>query len=91
MGGVLEDGTEIIKIKGLSKEAIKRYGITFKDMEALLVKDSTRDFSQEKWSKSILDGKITIKDVAYTLRATTNKKYSFVKTKSRLIPPPCFF
>jgi len=43
-------------------------------VEDLLVKDSSKEFSQEKWLKKILQGDITIDQVAYTLRVTSNKR-----------------
>jgi len=71
---VLEDGTEIIKIKGLTSNTILSENIHFSDIANLLIQDSTREFTQEKWFKSITKGTITVSDVAYTLKATSNKR-----------------
>jgi hypothetical protein len=43
-------------------------------VEDLLVKDSSKEFTQEKWFKKTLEGDITIDQVAYTLKATSNKR-----------------
>lgn len=69
-GLITSEGKEIIKIKGLSKD-IK---LTFNDLEALLIKDSSRVFKQEKWFKSITKGEINIQDIIYTLKITSNKR-----------------
>jgi hypothetical protein len=53
---ITEDGKEIIKVKGLSKEVINK--LHFSDLEALLIQDSTREFTQEKWFKSVIKGEI---------------------------------
>jgi hypothetical protein len=69
---ITEDGQEIIKVKGLKHDVISR--LTFSDIEALLIKDSSREFHQEKWFKSIIDGQITTSDMIYTLKSTSNKR-----------------
>jgi hypothetical protein len=71
---ILEDGTEVIKIKGLNSEAIKDEGLNFDSMSQLLNQDSSRELNQEKWFRSIKEGTITISDIAYTLKATANKR-----------------
>jgi len=69
---ITEDGKEIIKVKGLTNEVISK--LTFKDLEALLIKDSNREFTQEKWFKSLINSEITTNDMLYTLKATSNKR-----------------
>lgn len=69
-GFITTDGKEIIKVKGLNKD-IK---LTFNDLEALLIKDSSRVFNQEKWFKSVTKGNINIQDIIYTLKITSNKR-----------------
>ena len=71
-GLVTVEGEEIIKIKGVGSEVIKN--VHLKDLENLLIEDSSRVYSQEKWIKNYQEGKITIKDVAYTLKITSNKR-----------------
>ena len=66
------DGKEVIKVKGLTPEAVK--GLHLSDLEKLLVQDSTMDLNQEKWFKNLWDGKITISEMAYLLKVTTNKR-----------------
>lgn len=69
---ITDDGKEIIKVKGLNKETIK--SLSFTDLETLLIQDSSREFNQEKWFKSILAGEITTSDIIYTLKVTSNKR-----------------
>lgn len=69
---ITEDGREIIKVKGVTQDT--RSDINFSMVEDLLVKDSSKEFSQEKWFKKTLEGDITIDQVAYTLRVTSNKR-----------------
>jgi len=65
-------GNEIIKIKGVKNELLK--DIHIQDLENLLFLDSSRVLSQEKWIKNYQNGNITFKDVAYTLKITSNKR-----------------
>jgi hypothetical protein len=69
---ITEDAKEIIKVKGLTNEVISK--LTFKDIESLLIKDTTKEFTQEKWFKSLIEGDITTSDMIYTLKATSNKR-----------------
>jgi hypothetical protein len=69
---ITDEGKEIIKVKGLTHEVISK--LNFSDLEALLIKDSTREFTQEKWFKSVINGEITTSDVIYTLKNTSNKR-----------------
>jgi DNA polymerase family B len=71
-GFITDTGEEIIKVKGLNKDIINKLG--FKDLEALLIKDSSRIFTQEKWFKSIIEGNISIHDMIYTLKINSNKR-----------------
>ena len=71
-GYLTDQGKEIIKVKGLTSEIIKT--LTVSDLEALLIRDSSRIFNQEKWFKSITKGEITTDDLIYTLKITSNKR-----------------
>jgi hypothetical protein len=71
-GLVTVDGEEIIKIKGVSKDIVSK--LQFSDLEALLIKDSSREFIQEKWFSKLYEGEIIILDMAYTLKVTSNKR-----------------
>ena len=71
-GLITDQGEEIIKIKGVSKEILK--GIHIQDLENLLIIDSSKELTQSKWYKKVIDGEITISDVAYTLKVTSNKR-----------------
>ena len=55
-------GSEVIKIKGIKDVS----ELHIADMEALLIKDSIREFTQEKWYKKVIEGNINIQDIAYT-------------------------
>jgi hypothetical protein len=43
------EGNEVIKVKGITHEIL--WELNFKDLEQLLIKDSSREFNQEKWFK----------------------------------------
>jgi hypothetical protein len=78
-GFITDKGEEIIKVKGL-KSIIPN---TFADLYGLLIKDSKLDFTQEKWYKSIFEGKISVLDVAYRLKSTTNKREGIYEQYTR--------
>ena len=71
-GLLTTDGTEIIKMKGVSNEVLK--DIHIQNLENLLIEDSSLELNQEKWIKIYQSGDITIKDVAYSLKITSNKR-----------------
>ena len=71
-GFITDDGTEVIKVKGVKTELIDNLNLI--SLENLLVLDSSRELSQEKWIKNFQNGDITIKDIAYTLKITSNKR-----------------
>ena len=71
---ITEDGQEIVKVKGITSQALIDQEINFDTIANLLIQDSTREFNQEKWYKSITQGTITVSDIAYTLKATSNKR-----------------
>lgn len=71
-GFITTDGEEIIKVKGLSKESLS--GIKIQDLEELLKIDSSKEFTQTKWFKKVIEGEITVNEVAYTLKVTSNKR-----------------
>lgn len=68
-GLITTTGEEIIKVKGLSPSDVK-----IQDLEALLIKDSTKEFNQTKWFKKVITGEITVSEIAYTLKVTSNKR-----------------
>jgi len=71
-GLITENGTEIIKVKGIINEILK--DIHIKDLESLLFMDSSKEFTQSKWIKKVIEGNITVNEVAYTLKVTSNKR-----------------
>jgi len=72
---------KLLKLKVLNRMLYARShseseGLHIQDLENLLVKDSTKEFTQDKWFKSLTCGTISIKDVAYNLKVTSNKRES---------------
>ena len=63
---------EVIKIKGVTDEITSKVNI--KDLDLLLHHDTHKVFNQHKWFKSLLTGTITISDVLYNLKVTSNKR-----------------
>jgi DNA polymerase family B len=67
-----EDGNTIIKVKGVTHEIAN--GLTLNHLEELLVKDSAKEFTQTKWFKKVIESEITVSDIVYTLKVTSNKR-----------------
>lgn len=65
---------EIIKVKGLSKEAIINNSVTIDVLELLLHKDYKLSFKQNKWFKNISKGNIKVLEQVYTLQTTSLKR-----------------
>ena len=77
-GLVTSDNKEVIKIKGITSDVASSF--KFNVLSCLLYEDSTRVVTQQKWFKSFVDGSITISDMIYTLRVTSNKRRAvFIK------------
>jgi hypothetical protein len=76
---------EIIKIKGLSKEAIKNNNITIDILSILLNKDHKLGFNQNKWFKNINQANIQVLEQIYTLQATNSKRELVYDKEDRLI------
>jgi hypothetical protein len=71
-GLVTVDGQEVIKVKGLTSEAASQLNVN--SLFSLLAEDSSKSFMQEKWHKKLLDGGISVSEVAYTLKGNSNKR-----------------
>ena len=71
-GIITTEGKEIIKVKGITKEALSNIHIS--DLEYLLVQNQKSKLSQLKWSKDMFEGKIEVLETTYTLTATSNKR-----------------
>lgn len=71
---------EQIVIKGLSVKAF-----SFKSLKTLLNKNTSLEASQEKWFKTLTSCNIQIKDVAFTLKITSNKRVNIFDTNDRFI------
>jgi DNA polymerase type B, organellar and viral len=72
-GLLLEDGSEVVKIKG------SKIKMNFSDLEPLLQKDSNLKITQEKWFKNLPEQHIKILKTLYTLRVTDNKRILIYK------------
>jgi hypothetical protein len=80
-GLITDEGQEIIKVKGLSKELLPN--IHIKDLENLLFTDSSLELNQEKWFKKVIEGEINVSEIAYTLKVTSNKRQAiYLKDES---------
>jgi hypothetical protein len=71
-GFITTDGERVIKIKGVAKNHVNE--TSFIDLQRLLVKETSIVFDQKKWYKKIFDGNIEVINVAYELKATSNKR-----------------
>jgi hypothetical protein len=71
-GLITASGDEIVKIKGLTQEVIPNIHIG--DLERLLILDSKKEFIQDKMYKKVIEGDITMQEIAYTLKVTSNKR-----------------
>lgn len=67
-GGILDDVTELVKVKGLKN------AVDYQELKSLLIKDNKLELHQDNWFKSITKGNIIIKNDLYTLIATENKR-----------------
>ena len=79
-GLVTSDNKEVIKVKGLRPEVL--YEFNMDNLEELLHENKTIEFNQEKWYKDIINGNISIKDVAYSLKVTSSKREAIYVNKS---------
>nr|YP_010170401.1 DNA polymerase type B [Phanerochaete carnosa]QRZ60383.1 DNA polymerase type B [Phanerochaete carnosa] len=83
-GLVTTEGEEIIKVKGVSKDAIADYNVNFSALESLILHNSKLVFNQKKWFKAMFEGKISVLDVAYQLQVTSSKRTNIYKEKECL-------
>ena len=83
-GGKLEDGTEIIKIKGLSHKTIKN-DVTLSSLKLLLVRNKSLVFNQIKSFKKYDDGTINLLEQSYNLVTTENKRKLIYNHNNMLI------
>ena len=74
-----ELGEEVIKIKGLTSDAIKRAGINFDTFEMLLQHNNYYDFEQDKFYKDLAKGRVSILETTYNLKVTSNKRATLYK------------
>ena len=77
--GGLSLNYEIVKIKGLKNP------VPFKELLPLLYKNKTLEVPQEKWTKDLGKGQISIKNEIYTLIVTDNKRQLIFDEKNKFI------
>jgi len=77
--------SEIIKIRGLTKEAILNNHIDLEVLKLLLNKDYKLSFNQNKWFKSLSKANIQILDQLYTLQVTSSKRDLIYNNLDKLI------
>jgi hypothetical protein len=68
------NGNKTLKIKGINHDVASQF--LFEDLEDLLLENSSKQVTQEKWYKKVINGEISIQDIVYTLKATSNKRAS---------------
>jgi len=88
-GLVIENGVEVIKIKGITEEVTSKIHVN--DLEYLLIQDSNKVFNQHKWYKSLVKGEIGISDVLYNLKVTSNKRATIYKEDVFNSTEPLFY
>ena len=76
-GLVTDKGEKIVKIKGVSSSVIDHE--FFKYYEKILVKDHGYEFTQEKWNKDYINGEVSIRQICYHLKVTSNKREAIYK------------
>ena len=79
---------EIIKIKGLTKEAIRNNSINFDNLEILLNKDYKLLLNQRKWFRNISEANINILFQTYNLKVTSNKRELIYKNGKLIATKP---
>ena len=72
-GGVLSDGSELIKVKGLSKDSISE-NLNFNILENLLIENNSIQIPNIKMMRDISSGTIRTRNDLYTLMYTDNKR-----------------
>ena len=78
-----------VKVKGLSKDAIK--SASLKNFSNLLEESGKLHFSQEKWNKNLIDGKISVAHIAYELKVTSNKRRNIYENNLFMDTKPYFY
>ena len=69
---ITESSDQVVKVKGITNEIVTE--LDFNTLENLLYKDASREFTKTKWFKNVIGGEISIQDMAYTLKITSNKR-----------------
>lgn len=71
-GLVTTEGEEILKVKGVSADIVSTMNLT--SLSKLLIQGESIIVTQEKWFKNIQEGDISVNEIVYTLKVTTNKR-----------------
>ena len=66
------ENKQIIKVKGVTFKTIKELNIN--NLEDLLIENTELDMKQNKWFKKVLEGNISIDEIFYKLKVTSNKR-----------------
>lgn len=72
-GGILSDGSEIIKIKGLKKDSIHQH-LTFDMLKSLLNRNSSLEIPNSKMIRNFDNRSINIRKDLYSLMINENKR-----------------
>lgn len=86
-GGILEDGKELIKIKGLSHKTIQNE-VKFLMLKSLLQKDASKIFNQTKIRRDFENSTINLLNQTYELIPTENKKKLVYENNYLIITEP---
>jgi hypothetical protein len=73
-GGILDDGNEIIKMKGFKDK------VEFDILKKILFSEKPIIMNQEKWFKNWMESEIIIKLQEYTLALNENKRLNNLET-----------
>ena len=78
-GLILEDGSEVIKVKGSTVLP------TFAQLEQILDNKEPLALSQSRWTKNFSTGKVSITDIIYNLMLTENKRKFVYDHQGRIV------
>ena len=67
------DNKITIKIKGVNHQVVDE-NITMDTLNNLLIENNELSIEQKKWFKKVYEGNISITDVVYKLKITSNKR-----------------
>jgi hypothetical protein len=85
-GGILEDGSEMVKLKGYSST------LPFSEFKKGLYKDHKIELTHEKWIRKLNESTILVNTLNYTLSITGNKRENIYDENGKFIytKPICY-